>query len=197
MELLWPPADLAEYGGSFSGTSNGGNWGETINGNSVTFRLVYDDFEMLFTGDHNDESQPALREAVGDGLSADVLKVPHHGSSHGERAFFDAVDPVVSVASMGAQGFRTNWRHPSEDVIRWLGGSHRVFHTLIHEKRFKYDQLQGPADFDKLEEFSHILIETDGEWFRVVKVPVGSDPGDIPTVQATRRGNGTRWIRAR
>jgi beta-lactamase superfamily II metal-dependent hydrolase len=199
-EVIWPLSRLKPYGGK--------NWGETINGNSVTFRLVYRDFEMLFPGDHNEKSQEALLEHLGADKSAidcDVLKVPHHGSAHAYEPFFDRGKrrPVVSVASMGNQGFKSkamysgNWQHPSTDVIRWLGGAHRVYHTFIHERRFRWNEIDTDAKRRQMIERSHILIETDGRWFRVVEIPVdGGDPRHPPDVRDTRRGNGTRWIRA-
>ena len=49
-----------------------------------------------------------------------------------------------------------------------------------------------------MKEYTHILIETDGEWFRIVELP-DAEPeliGNPPTVAKTKRGNGTRWIKA-
>jgi hypothetical protein len=46
-------------------------------------------------------------------------------------------------------------------------------------------------------EEAHILIETDGKWFRIVEVPETFDLAHIPTVAQTRRGDGTRWVRAK
>jgi beta-lactamase superfamily II metal-dependent hydrolase len=190
--LIWPLPRARKYGG----------WSETINGNSVTFRLDYGDFSMLFTGDHNEKSEEKLLEHLSgpgesDILTVDVLKVPHHGSWHAYEQFFRKSNPVLSAASMGPRGFTTSWRHPSEEVIRWLGGSHRVYHTFIHEKRFKWSHLQTTEEREEMHETSHILIETDGEWFRFVEVDV--EDGDLAspaTVQQTRRSHGTRWIRA-
>lgn len=198
LEVVWPPAELLEYGGG---------WGETINGNSVSFRLEYGEFSMLFTGDHNERSEEGWLDMLGDDrseLHCDVLKVPHHGSSHAYEPFFRAADPVVAVASMGEQGFRSkqlsgrNWQHPSEEVISWLGGSHRVYHTLIHERRFRWSDLDTMEKHHERMEYSHVLIETDGTWFRIVEIPdVQTNLSAIPRVQDVRRGNGTRWIRAR
>jgi beta-lactamase superfamily II metal-dependent hydrolase len=189
--LIWPLQRARKYGG----------WSETINGNSVTFRLDYGDFSMLFTGDHNEKSEEKLIEHLNDTyesdlLSVDVLKVPHHGSWHGYETFFRNIGPVLSVASMGPRGFTTSWRHPSNEVIKWLGGSHRVYHTFIHEKRFNWSDLQTIEDREQMHERSHILIETDGERFRIVEVD--AEDGDLispPTVRQTRRSNGTQWIR--
>lgn len=191
IEPLWPLDPPRRYN----------QWSETINGNSVAFRLVYGDFSMLFTGDQNELSERALLDRLTadnrlDDLRADVLKVPHHGSRHGIEAFFDAVAPVVSVASMGGRGFTTSWKHPSLEVIRWLHGAHRVYHTYIHERKFKYADLRNKVARAAMVEKKHVLIETDGKWFRVVEVENPAD-GAIPRVEQVRRGDGTRWINAK
>ncbi|MDT8301052.1 MAG: hypothetical protein RQ760_06165 [Sedimentisphaerales bacterium] len=189
-KLIWPLQRARKYGG----------WSETINGNSVTFRLEYGKFTMLFTGDHNEKSEEKLINHLNGGnqsniLNVDVLKVPHHGSWHGYETFFRKAGPVLSVASMGPRGFTTSWRHPSNEVISWLGGSHRVYHTFIHEKRFNWDDLQAKEEREKMHELCHILIETDGKQFRIVEVDAeDGDPMSPPTVQQTRRSNGTQWI---
>ena len=198
-EVLWPLERPRKYG----------DWGETINGNSVTFRLSYGDFQMLFTGDHNEISEEALLEHLAtngssSGLECDVLKVPHHGSSHAYRPFFDerGCRPIISVASMGEHGAKSKklqrnaWQHPSTEVISWLGGAHRVYHTLLHERRFKWERLATTADHERLYERSHVLIETDGRWFRMVEVDTGAGSLEPPSVSETRRGDGTRWIKA-
>lgn len=199
-KLIWPLERARKYGG----------WGETINGNSVTFRLDYGDFSMLFSGDHNEKSEEKLVEHLSDTneldlLNVDVLKVPHHGSWHAYEPFFRRRTdnsqynrPVLSVASMGPRGFTTSWRHPSNEVIKWLGGAHRVYHTFIHEKRFNWSDLQTQEEREQMHERKHILIETDGEWFRIVEVDVREvDLTTPPTVQQTHRSHGTRWIRAK
>ena len=190
LDVLWPQEHLREYGGL--------NWGETINGNSVTFRLDYDEFSMLFTGDHNEHSEEVLLHhlddtGASDKLNVDVLKIPHHGSGHAYRPFFEAVAPVISVASQGSRGVR-GWKHPSTDVIKWLGGPHRVYNTHIHERRFSWEDF----DEDRMLEQKHVLIETDGKYFRVVEVHTDAwDLNSPPSVAATRRSHGTRWIKAR
>ncbi len=201
-KVLWPLTTLKSYGGN--------DWGETINGNSVTFRLTYGDFSMLFTGDHNDKSEPELLKALSASqqlalLDCDVFKVPHHGSSHAEQEFFQrsGFNPVLAVASMGEKGFQSKqikqnaWQHPDTEVIEWLGGPHRVYHTFIHEREFNWDDITSEAKRKSMMERSHILIETDGLWFRLVEIPaIGGDPALPPGVAQTRRGNGTRWIKA-
>lgn len=201
-KVLWPLATLQSYGGN--------DWGETINGNSVTFRLSYGGFSMVFTGDHNDKSEPELLKALRASqelalLDCDVFKVPHHGSSHADEDFFKRAGfkPVLAVASMGDKGFQSKkikknaWQHPATEVIDWLGGPHRVYHTFIHEREFAWDAITSETKRKSMIERSHILVETDGEWFRLVEIPAESgDPAAPPSVAQTRRGNGTRWIKA-
>jgi len=125
----------------------------------------------------------------------DVLNVPYHGSRHNDKAFFEKISPVLGVASMGKTGFETNRKHLSEYVVKYLGGSNRLHTTYAHEKRFKYKKLD--KSFAKMRELKHILIESDGDWFRVVEIPVSSSLDDIPTVPVVKTGNVTQWISAK
>lgn len=185
-EPIWPLTSLKHFK----------TWSETINGNSITFKFTYGDFSILLTGDHNDKSEKALLSYYGEKsvavLESDVLKVPYHGSKHNDKTFFDKVSPVLGIASMGKKGFETDWKHPSEEVINYLGGSHRLFSTYIQEKRFNYRSIS--SNYEKMVEKSHILIETDGSWFRVVEL---NRLSDIPSVSNVKIGNGTRWIKAK
>ena len=194
-EIIWPEPEMRRYS----------QWSETINGNSVTFKLTYGNFSMLFTGDHNEKSEEALLDAGVDISDCDVMKVPHHGSDHAYGPFFSADEgckPVVAVASMGPKGAKSKrvsrgaWQHPSTQVIQWLGGAHRVYHTFLHERRFDWNDITSKALQENMQEESHILIETDGRRFRIVEIPVGEEAMPIPPVSDVQRGNGTRWIDA-
>lgn len=91
------------------------------NNNSLITRLRYGEFQVLLTGDAEEE---ALRELAGDaagtaGLEADVVKVPHHGSKTGwVEEFYRLVNPKTAVISVGPNYFG----HPSEEVVRGLAG---------------------------------------------------------------------------
>jgi hypothetical protein len=171
----------------------------------VTFALEYGDFKMLFTGDHNKASEAALMahlEGSGttDAIACDVLKAPHHGSKHSEEAFIkpDGSQAVVTVASMGPRGFKRSWKHPSAEAIRWAGGAHRFYSTYIHERRFKWEEMQSVEARKAMLELKHVLIETDGKMFRVVEVDVeGFDPDQVPELKKVKRSNGSRWINAK
>ncbi len=53
-----------------------------------------------------------------DSLKADVLKMPHHGSSNGaSEAFLNAVDPDYAVISCG---YGNSYGHPHEETVSLL-----------------------------------------------------------------------------
>jgi competence protein ComEC len=87
------------------------------NDNSLVVRLAFKKHVMLFAGDVEAHAEAGL-VALGSGLRANVLKVPHHGSatSSGE-AFVRAVSPQLSVISAGAAN---RFGHPSPDVVARL-----------------------------------------------------------------------------
>lgn len=106
--VLHPTADyVTPDGRSAHGLNNG----------SVAFRLDYAGRRLLFTGDIEAETEPALR-AWGARLRADVLKAAHHGSrtSSGE-AFLDSVGASVAVVSVGAFN---RFGHPATQVLQRL-----------------------------------------------------------------------------
>ena len=73
---------------------NGGN------NDSIIIKLLYKNTTFLFTGDTEDISEKALVYIYGESLSADVLKVAHHGSSTSStEEFISAVSPSVAVIS--------------------------------------------------------------------------------------------------
>jgi competence protein ComEC len=71
--------------------------------------------QLLLSGSHRDE------------LRATVLKVPHHGSSNQAPGFVAAVDPSVTIISVG----RGNpYGHPAVRALRLMGsGGARVYRT--------------------------------------------------------------------
>lgn len=50
-----------------------------LNNNSLVFKLEYEEFKMLFTGDIEEKAEQYLIKMYSDcELKADILKVPHH-----------------------------------------------------------------------------------------------------------------------
>lgn len=88
------------------------------NNNSLIARLCYGEFEALLTGDAEAE---ALQELAGGraGFTADVVKMPHHGSNTGwVEEFYKLTGLTSAVISVGPN----NFGHPSPEVLRGLAG---------------------------------------------------------------------------
>jgi competence protein ComEC len=95
---------------------------EDANNNSVVTRLTYGQVSLLLTGDIEAEVEVHLVGAqhTAPQLRSTVLKVPHHGScSSTSQAFLDAVDPEVTIISVGADN---RFGHPCDEVLERLGG---------------------------------------------------------------------------
>jgi competence protein ComEC len=97
------------------------------NNNSITLRLVYGRSRFLFTGDDEAEAESEMMTHCGD-LSADVLKVGHHGSRWSSTdAFLDRVHPGAAIVSCGTGNV---YNHPHQEVLDRLDArSIRIFRT--------------------------------------------------------------------
>lgn len=75
--------------------------GKSTNSNSIVLLLRFKNVRFLLTGDAEKDEEQSLLDA-GAGLSADVLKVGHHGSDTSTTdAFLKAVDPQYAAISVG------------------------------------------------------------------------------------------------
>lgn len=89
---------------------------EETNNASLVIRLDYNGFSALFCGDIEEEAERDLVKS-GACLSADLLKVPHHGSkTSSTKRFLKAVSPQYAVISVGTD--RNNL--PEESVLKRL-----------------------------------------------------------------------------
>ena len=105
VEVLHPDADLAM---GIEADSNNG---------SVVLRLTWGEASFLLTGDLEEEGEGYLMQS-GHALSADVLKVSHHGSGGAStQGFLVAVDPTYAVISAGAEN---KFNHPDPVVLERL-----------------------------------------------------------------------------
>ncbi len=86
---------------------------------SLVMRLTYGNNTFLFTGDAESQSEYNMIDRGFD-LSADVLKVGHHGSAYSTtREFLDEVQPEYAVISCGENN---SYGHPSELTLSRLEG---------------------------------------------------------------------------
>ncbi len=87
---------------------------DSLNNYSIILKIVYKNNAFLFTGDAENE---VLRDIKSD-VSADVLKVAHHGSfSSGDEGFMERVDPSYAVIPVGKDN---QYGHPHWEILALL-----------------------------------------------------------------------------
>lgn len=112
-ELTW---QVLAPSHAFSGTDS------DPNNSSLVLRVRFPGFTALLTGDIEVAAQQELLTSGYD-VSADVLKVPHHGSARQDPALLDRVGERLAVASLGADN---DYGHPAPSTMSRLAadGAH-------------------------------------------------------------------------
>jgi competence protein ComEC len=115
--LEWPGLVIDVVGPRFVDPREDGEaTGTAINNGSLVLRAATRSGRLLLTGDVELAAQADLLDARTD-LTADILKVPHHGSRYIAPEFLDAVHPRVALISVGAGN---RYGHPSPGTITQL-----------------------------------------------------------------------------
>lgn len=116
--VLHPTPDFVDVDGNAPFGPNNG---------SVVFSLQHGAVRVLFTGDVEQETDPAIL-AWGARLPARLLKVAHHGSrTSSQPLFVEAVAPAVAVMSLGEGN---KFKHPAPEVVaRYAAHGARVLRT--------------------------------------------------------------------
>lgn len=115
-DVQWTTISAWQPRGGGSGVGLGESSEE--NDSSVVGVAHVQGLSVMLAGDAEPAGQrEALRQARRHGLSlqAQVLKLPHHGSSRQEPEFFAATGAVVAVASSGADN---SYGHPADAALR-------------------------------------------------------------------------------
>jgi len=74
-----------------------------FNTSSIVFRLVFDNFSAIFTGDAPTSIESKLIAEKGNSLDSDILKVGHHGSKTStSEEFLERVTPELAVIQVGS-----------------------------------------------------------------------------------------------
>ncbi len=86
-----------------------------LNNNALVCKINYYNFKMLFTGDIEKIAESQLLDEE---LSADLLKVGHHGSKTSTtQEFLNKVNPQIALIGVGENN---KFGHPNDDVIKRL-----------------------------------------------------------------------------
>jgi competence protein ComEC len=98
-----------------------------LNNSSLVMKLQFKNVSVLFTGDIEKEAEERMLRK-GYPLKADILKVPHHGSSSSSSSLFlQRVKPSYAILSVGE---RNIGRLPHPEVIkRYYQLGSRIFRT--------------------------------------------------------------------
>lgn len=116
------------------------------NDDSIVAMLQYKNFRVLFVGDAGAKVENAMM-ASGINLSADVLKVGHHGSATSTSTkFLSAVSPKVATIEVGS---KNTFGHPSPIVI-----------SRLENNGIKYYRTDADGDIE---------VVSDGNFFKVNK----------------------------
>ncbi len=99
------------------------------NNSSVVARVTVAQISMLTTGDVESEAQQDLLRRAPD-VTADILKVPHHGSADQEPAFLAATHARVALISVGAGN---DYGHPDERLVDRLIAGGMSLHRTDHD----------------------------------------------------------------
>lgn len=92
---------------------------DDTNNYSAVLKLTYYGFDVLFTGDAEEESERNMMRNGAD-LDAEVLKVAHHGSSTSStERFIEKVSPDYAVIEVGEDN---SYGHPHREVMERFEG---------------------------------------------------------------------------
>lgn len=121
IDVLWPPATT-----DLNAPSR--------NNDSIVLRVTYSQRSILFTGDIERNAERALTTSQSD-LSADVVKVPHHGSKTSSTPPFIAATrahmaPTQTQTAIISVGQYSMFGHPHREVVeRWQASGAQVLTT--------------------------------------------------------------------
>lgn len=84
---------------------------------SLVLKMTIGQTKILYTGDLNENEEQEIMSSGVD-LSADILKVPHHGSASGlNEEFLNKINPRVAVISAGKNN---SYGHPAPSTLKKL-----------------------------------------------------------------------------
>ena len=116
----------------------GVNSANGVNNSSIILKITYGNTSFLFTGDAESDAEWAVVSSGVD-LSADVLKVAHHGSDTSTTyAFMNAVQPIFAVISVGESNDNGS---PSSAVLQRI----QDFDTIIY-RTDKHENITFSSD---------------------------------------------------
>lgn len=115
LQPVWPLPGAAAPAPA-TGNAEVDGEGSAANDASVVLLAEVGGLRVLLTGDVEPPAQLGLARTLGD-LRVDVLKVPHHGSSHQDLDFLTGLDARLALVSVGRDN---TYGHPSVELVEAL-----------------------------------------------------------------------------
>lgn len=88
-----------------------------FNDSSLVVKATLNDFDILYTGDIEEDGQDALLKY---NIQSEILKVPHHGAYNNDNNnlpnFINKVNPLISIISVGDNSYG----HPDKNTLNLL-----------------------------------------------------------------------------
>ena len=94
--------------------------GDDLNNNAILFKMIYNNFSMLFTGDVEKIGEDSILKNIKNKeiLKSTILKVGHHGSKTStSKEFLEAISPSYALIGVGKDN---KFGHPNDEVIERL-----------------------------------------------------------------------------
>jgi competence protein ComEC len=113
LQTVWP---LPGAHDTSDAATDGDGEGSAPNDASVVLVAEVAGVRVLLTGDVEPPAQLGLSRAL-PGLGVDVLKVPHHGSSHQDLDFLTGLGARLALVSVGRDN---DYGHPAPSVVESL-----------------------------------------------------------------------------
>lgn len=130
---------------------------------SAVVKLEYKQTSLLFTGDAEYSSESDMLEAGYD-LTADILKIGHHGSSSSSSPeFIKAVSPKDAIISVGANN---KYGHPTNEVLSILSNA--------------------GINIYRTDEVGTIVVTSDGNSYTIDKIKSSIQPNAPPETENTQ-----------
>lgn len=96
---------------------------------SIIGRFEHNNRSMLFMGDAPKSIELYLLETIPDLLTADILKIGHHGSNtSSDPLFIDMLKPGIAIVSAGKDN---QYGHPTKEIVDMLKNKHIPLFSTI------------------------------------------------------------------
>lgn len=129
---------------------------------SLVFSLKCKTKTFLFTSDTGIE---ALKSIPAVHLSADILKIPHHGSKRSfYKEFYETVLPQICIISVGKNNA---YGHPHTEVLEYIKDKCKIYRTDIHGAIQIKEKADGKIEVKTFEETKFKPYE---EWGNLKKL---------------------------